>query len=265
MNDQPLIERLDFILPAIRAAGDLTLRYFRQAGVTVERKSDASPVTIADREAEKLLREAIAAEFPDDAVLGEELGERPGTSGYRWILDPIDGTKSFISGVPLYSTLVGLEKSGQTLLGAILIPALNECVYAARGHGAWYVRGNEPAERTRVSSTGNLAESLFLTSEVKTFDENNRRMAFDQLQKASRLTRTWGDGYGYLLIATGRADLMVDAKMNVWDCAALQPIIEEAGGKFTDWRGEATIYGGDAVASNGLVHHEALKLMSECC
>lgn len=263
MKEQPVIARLNFILPAIRAAGDLTLRYFRQADVTVERKSDASPVTIADREAEKLLREAIAAAFPDDEVLGEELGERPGTSGYRWILDPIDGTKSFISGVPLYSTLVGLEKSGQTLLGAILIPALDECVYAARGHGAWYVRGNEPAELARVSSTDSLAESLFLTSEVKTFDENNRRTAFDRLQQASRLTRTWGDGYGYLLVATGRADLMVDAKMNVWDCAALQPIIEEAGGKFTDWRGEATIYGGDAVASNGQVHNEALKLMGE--
>jgi histidinol-phosphatase len=254
--------RLEFALEATRAAGDLTLRYFRRQ-ITVERKADTSPVTIADREAEKLLRTSIAAAFSQDAVLGEELGETAGSSGYRWILDPIDGTKSFICGVPLYSTLVGLEYEGCTQLGVILIPGTGECVYAARGQGAWYVRGNDSPQPARVSAKPRLADGLFLTSEVKTFDECDRRFAFDRLQSAAWLTRTWGDGYGYLMVATGRAEVMVDPKMNVWDCAALQPVIEEAGGTFTDWTGKPTIYGGEAIATNGQVLNEVLSLVSD--
>ena len=261
MDAVELKARLNFAVTAARNAGQHTLRYFRRDGVVVERKSDTSPVTIADREAEQLLRTAIAAEFPDDGVLGEELGEAKGTSGFRWILDPIDGTKSFICGVPLYSTLVGLEHEGRSILGVIDIPALDECVYAARGQGAWYQHGRSAPVPARVSTKSSLNGGLFVTSEVKTFVETDRKEAFDRLQSAAWLTRTWGDGYGYLLVATGRAELMVDPKMNVWDCAALQPVIEEAGGKFTDWTGRATIYGGEAIATNGLVHAEALALM----
>jgi histidinol-phosphatase len=252
--------RLVFAVAAARAAGQHTLKYF-QRSLAVERKSDSSPVTIADREAEQLLRASIAAAYPDDGVLGEELGEAKGTSGYRWILDPIDGTKSFISGVPLYATLVGLEKEGESVLGVILIPALDECVYAARGQGAWRTRAGSQPIPARVSTRDRLADGLFVTSEVKTFVQLNRKEAYDRLQSAAWLTRTWGDGYGYLLVATGRAELMVDPKMSVWDAAAVQPVIEEAGGKFTDWTGRATIYGGEAIATNGLVHAEALALV----
>jgi histidinol-phosphatase len=261
MDAVELKARLNFAVTAAGNAGQHTLRYFRRDGIVVERKSDTSPVTIADREAEQLLRTAIAAEFPDDGVLGEELGETKGTSGFRWILDPIDGTKSFICGVPLYSTLVGLEHEGRSILGVIDIPALDECVYAARGQGAWYQHGQSAPVPARVSIKSSLNDGLFVTSEVKTFVETDRKEAFDRLQSAAWLTRTWGDGYGYLLVATGRAELMVDPKMNVWDCAALQPVIEEAGGKFTDWTGRSTIYGGEAIATNGLVHAEALALM----
>lgn len=258
MNVSELNRRLKFAVESARAAGAHTLRYFR-ADFSIDRKADTSPVTIADREAEALLRDAISAEFPDDAILGEELGEATGTSGYRWILDPIDGTKSFISRVPLYSTLVGLEFAGDSVLGVIHIPALDESVYAAKGQGAWYAHAGGSPVAAHVSRKATLSEGLFVTSEIKTYDECGRRDVFERLQSAAWLTRTWGDGYGYLMVATGRAEVMVDPKMNLWDCAALKPILEEAGGSFTDWTGRATIHGGNAIATNGLVLEEAMR------
>jgi fructose-1,6-bisphosphatase/inositol monophosphatase family enzyme len=177
-------------------------------------------------------------------------------------LDPrFDGTKSFIHGVPLYSTLIGVECEGQSVLGVIRIPATDECVYAARGLGAWYVRADQPPRPTRVSVQRSLANSLFLTSEVLSFDKSGRRAAFDRLQTAARLTRTWGDGYGYMMVATGRADLMVDPMMALWDAAAMPPILEEAGGTFTDWRGTPGYQAGEGVASNGLLLQEVLPLL----
>ncbi|HQU42565.1 MAG TPA: inositol monophosphatase family protein, partial [Pirellulales bacterium] len=208
--------RLELARTAAREAGAITLRYFRESNYAVELKCDQSPVTVADREAEQHLRSRIAEVFPGDAVLGEEFGERPGDSGYRWILDPIDGTKSFISGVPLYGALIGVEFEQRSVVGVIHIPALDEMVYAARGEGAWMLRGDRPPTAARVSRTPRLADSLFCTSEVKSFSKSGRRQAFDEFDAACRLSRTWGDCYGYLLVATGRADLMVDPLMNVW-------------------------------------------------
>jgi histidinol phosphatase-like enzyme (inositol monophosphatase family) len=260
MHDHDCSARLELALSAAREAGAITLRYFQEANYAVELKRDQSPVTVADRQAEQLLRERIAAAFPADAILGEEFPERPGESGYRWILDPIDGTKSFISGVPLYGALLGVEFEGRSVAGVIHIPALGETVYAAKGKGAWFVRGDRPAAPARVSRTTRLADCLFCTSEIRSFAKSGRREAFDRFDAACRLARTWGDCYGYLLVATGRADVMVDPLMNVWDCAALQPILEEAGGTFTDWQGKPTIYGGEAVATNGVVLEEALAI-----
>jgi histidinol phosphatase-like enzyme (inositol monophosphatase family) len=254
--------RLKVGLCAARESGQLTLQYFQRDGVAIEWKADASPVTVADRSAEQLLRERITAAFPDDAILGEELGERPGSSGCRWILDPIDGTKSFIHGVPLYGTLVGMECDSSPVLGIIVIPALDECLYAVRGSGAWYTRGENAPRQVHVSNVPTLAESLFLTSEVASFGQRNATAVYDRLQQACRLSRTWGDCYGYMMVATGRAELMVDPIMNVWDAAAVQPIIEEAGGTFTDWQGRPTIHSGEGLASNGRVLAETLKTMS---
>jgi histidinol phosphatase-like enzyme (inositol monophosphatase family) len=262
MNASDLTARLQLGLSAAREAGRLTLEYFQRDSLAVEWKPDASPVTIADREAEQLLRERISAAFPDDAILGEELPERAGKSGYRWIVDPIDGTKSFIHGVQLYGTLVGLEFESQTALGIIVIPALDECLYAARGQGAWHVRGSGPPRRVQVSTTQTLAESLFLTSEIASFGARGAAAVYDRLQSACQLARTWGDCYGYLMVATGRADLMVDPIMNVWDAAAVQPIIEEAGGAFTDWRGRPTIHAGEGLATNGHLLAEVLRITS---
>jgi histidinol phosphatase-like enzyme (inositol monophosphatase family) len=253
--------RLALALTAAREAGEITLEYFRRDDLVVEQKSDDTPVTAADRRAEAHLRRRIAEAFPADAILGEELPDRPGDSGFRWILDPIDGTKSFIHGVPLYGTLIGVECAGQPVLGVIRIPALDECVYAAVGQGAWYVEGRQPPRPARVSTRTALGQSLFLTSEVATFDSIGRRDVYDRLQAVARLSRSWGDCYGYLMVATGRAELMVDPEVAVWDLAPLLPIIEEAGGVFTDWQGRRTIHSGQAIASNRPLHAEVLSLL----
>ncbi len=252
--------RLELATAAARRAGQHTLKYFQSADLAVDNKADASPVTVADREAEQLLRREIAAAFPSDGVLGEEFGEQPGTSGYRWILDPIDGTKSFISGVPLYGTLVGVEFQQQSVVGVIFVPALDEMVWAVAGQPAWYSKGSAAPTVARVSQKTELSESLFVTSEVRTFDKLQRRAAYDQLQAAARCSRTWGDCYGYLLVATGRAEVMVDPQMSVWDAAALQPIMQAAGGTFTDWQGNPTIHAGEGIATNACVLQQVLAI-----
>ena len=253
--------RLTVAITAGKEAGQLTLRYFQQDNFQVERKGDASPVTIADREAELLLRERIAAAFAQDGIVGEEFGTVAGTSGFNWILDPIDGTKSFISGVPLYGTLVGIEQAGRALAGLVYIPGLNEGVYASAEQGAWHFAGSQQPRRCHVSKKPSLAEGLFVTSQVDTFAKRGASGAFTALQAAAYITRTWGDCYGYLLVATGRAEVMVDPILNVWDAAAVKPIVEEAGGTFTDWQGTPTMQAGEAIATNGLVLAEALAIL----
>ncbi len=252
-----LKQTLDFAVGIAREAGAITLRYFKTA-VVAERKADNSFVTIADREAERFLRRQIEQTFPDDAILGEEELAKPGTSGRRWILDPIDGTYSFVHGVPLYAVLIGLEVDADPLLGVVNLPALNETVYAARGLGCFY--NDEPA---RVSSTASLDEALLLATDFGTCAEYGFAPAADALQLSVHARRTWGDAYGHVLVATGRADIMLDPVMNIWDCAALLPIVEEAGGTFTDWHGERTIDGGNAISTNGRLFEDVMVVIRE--
>jgi histidinol phosphatase-like enzyme (inositol monophosphatase family) len=259
ITDAELRNRFELARSAARAAGQLTLEYFRR-DVRIDRKADGSPVTMADREAEQLLRDQIARAFPGDGIVGEEYAETKGSSGFRWILDPIDGTKSFICGVPLYGTLVGVERDGRSEIGVIYMPGLDECVYAQRGFGAWYERSGAAAQPARTSSCVHLAEGLLVTSQVDSFAHRNAWFVYQQLEKAASITRTWGDCYGYLLVATGRAAVMIDPQMNLWDAAAVQPILEEAGGTFTDWQGEPTIASGDGIGTNGHVLHEVLAV-----
>lgn len=253
-------QRLALAIEAGKAAGDVTLQYFGQGNYSVELKSDASPVTVADREAETLLRSRIQAAFPADSIVGEEFDDVKGSSGYRWILDPIDGTKSFIHGVPLYGTMIGVEFNSRSVAGVVLFPGLNECIYASVGQGAWHVRGDGEPQRAEVSKTSRLDQSLFCATSVASFSTFARGAAFEQLVEATQLTRTWGDCYGYLLVATGRAEVMIDPVMNVWDAAALQPIMEESGGTFTDWKGEPTIHNNEGVATNGHVLEQVLAI-----
>ncbi|MCS7304529.1 MAG: histidinol-phosphatase [Thermoguttaceae bacterium] len=260
-SQQEIKSRLEYAVQFAREAGRLTLEYFRRRDLAVERKSDASPVTVADREAEQLLRQQISQQFPQDGILGEEFPERVGTSGFRWILDPIDGTKSFIHGVPLYGTLVGLEYESEPVGGVIFIPPLDECLWAAKGQGAWYQQANSAREPAKVSTCTRLAEALVVTSEIANFDAIGRFEVFQRLNREARLLRTWGDCYGYLMVATGRAEVAIDPIMNIWDAAALLPILQEAGGTFTDWQGRPTVCSGQGVATNGFVLNEVLAVL----
>jgi histidinol-phosphatase len=243
---------LDFAVELARGAGEITHRHFKGSFVA-ERKVDNSFVTVADREAERYLRASIEKAFPDDAILGEEEGEKPGRSNHRWILDPIDGTYSFVHGVPLYGVLIGLEIDSEAVLGVVCLPALNEIVYAASGLGCFW---NDAT--ARVSATETLGDALLLATDFGTCEQYGFGRAAEMLQRQVHSRRTWGDAYGHVLVATGRADIMLDPIMNVWDCAALLPIVEEAGGTFTDWRGQRTIHGGNAISTNGVLFESVM-------
>ncbi len=260
-DDQPLIARWRLAWKLAVSAGQLTLRHFQDSGLKVENKSDGSPVTAADREAEQHLRAGIAAAFPDDAIVGEEYGEQPGTSDWCWVLDPIDGTKSFMSGVPLYGTMVGVLRGARAEIGAISFPGLNEGMHAATGQGSWYCKGDRAPVQARVSARDPAQARLLLTTCDLMLARRIGLGRWEALAGKFPVTRTWGDVYGYLLVATGRADAMIDPVMNVWDAAAVQPIVEEAGGRFTDWQGNPRHDGGDSVATNGLVHDLVLAAL----
>jgi histidinol phosphatase-like enzyme (inositol monophosphatase family) len=259
MSDD-LTARLNFARGIAADAGQLTLDFFQQRHLAVERKGDDSPVTQADRQAELLMRERIAAAFPEDGIVGEEHGEIAGSSPFQWILDPIDGTKSFVSGVPLYSVLIGVLYEGQSVIGVIHVPGLEETVYAAKGQGAWWVRRGAEPVAARVSNTSALSDGVFVTSQVDSFAKYKTAEAYSALEQAAYITRTWGDGYGYLLLATGRVEAMVDPVMNLWDAAAIQPVLEEAGGTFTDWQGNPGVHAGEGVGTNSLVLEEVLAV-----
>jgi histidinol-phosphatase len=246
---------LDFAVDAAWQAGKITLEYF-QTEPAVEHKADASPVTLADRRAEEKLRACIQHAFPEHGILGEEFGEVPGTTPYRWVLDPLDGTRSFIQGVPLYGVMMGLEYHRQAILGVVHFPALGETVYAAKGEGChWNGR------RAHVSAVAQLEEAVVLATSVRSLYDEGRGPVFETLQRHTRLQRTWGDCYGHILVATGRAEVMLDPILNIWDCAALQPILEEAGGTFTDWHGTATHTGGNGLSTNGHLFQPVMEIV----
>ncbi len=243
---------MDFAAELARDAGVITHRHFKGSFVA-ERKADNSFVTAADREAERYLRANIEKAFPDDAILGEEEGEKSGRSNRRWILDPVDGTYSFVHGVPLYGVLIGLESDGEAVMGVVNLPALDDLLYAARGIGCFW--NDAPA---RVSATESLDDALLLASDFGDCARYGFGRAAEILQSRVHARRTWGDAYGHVLVATGRADIMLDPIMNVWDCAPLLPILEEAGGTFTDWQGQRTIHGGSAISTNGALFESVM-------
>lgn len=235
---------LEAIREVARVGGRLALRHYRSA-IEVQSKVDGSPVTVADREAESTMRDWIGRRFPDDGIEGEEFGiSRPGASR-RWVLDPIDGTKTFVRGVPLWGTLVAVVEGSVVRGGAIYCPVVDEMVAAVTGEGAWW-----NGVRCMVSRESRLDHATVLTSDFTFAGDAAKRAAWDRLASRASVSRTWGDCYGYLLLATGRADAMLDGAMAPWDSAALQPIVEEAGGVFTDWGGTRTAFGGNAIATN---------------
>jgi histidinol-phosphatase len=248
--------RYEVAVEAVWKAGAVALRYFDGA-LTVETKSDESPVTVADRETEAYLRSALAAAFPNDGFLGEEHGEAPGSSGYRWIIDPIDGTRSFVRAVPLWGTLVGLEYKGEQIAGVAAAPALGQTWRALRGDGAW-----RNDRRIRVSTVADLSQALVFYSGLYWFRKAGVLEHFNAICGATGIQRGFGDFYGFVLVAQGSGELMVEHGVHSWDVAALKPIIEEAGGRFSTWDNTQSIHQPDVVVSNGLVHDEALRVLA---
>jgi histidinol phosphatase-like enzyme (inositol monophosphatase family) len=227
-----------------RVVGDAALARFK-TGLAVETKSDGSPVTDADRGAEMVAREWIGRHFPKDGILGEEHGVVRPDARRLWIIDPIDGTKAFVRGVPLWATLIAVAERDAVLGGAVYCPAAGEMVVAARGEGAWL-----NGARCAVSTVDSLTRATVVTSDDRFFDRPDRAGRWGALAAASSVSRTWGDGFGYLLVATGRAEVMADSTMQVWDSAAPYVVVTEAGGAFTDWHGRSTAFGGGAIATN---------------
>lgn len=246
--------RLAFALDAVHEAGRFTLAHF-QTGVAVDIKSDESPVTVADRGVERILRDRIASAFPQDAILGEEEGESVGQSGSqgRWVVDPIDGTKSFVFGVPLYSILLAFERNGTLEIGVVGFPALGEVVYAERGGGTYW--NGRPC---RVSSASQVRGGLVVCGSPGSLADHGRLDGLLTIGRRAMATRTWGDAYGHCLVATGRAVAMIDPVLRYWDIAAVQVVVEESGGRCSDFAGRPNPKT-EMISTNGLVHEEVLE------
>lgn len=254
MDRGQITEALEFALDVAGAAGRLTLGYFGTS-LAVETKSDATPVTIADRRAEALLRERIEKHFPDHGIVGEEFGEQPGRADARWILDPIDGTYSFIHGVPLFANLIGLEWQSRMVLGVINLPAIGHCVFAGRGLGCFQNDFDTPAH---VSDVADLSAARVSVTSHKLLAEHGRDAAYRRLLAACSADRGWPDAYAYALLATGRHEVVVDPIMSLWDIAPLAVVVTEAGGTLTDWDGRPTHNAAACIATNRLLLPQVL-------
>jgi len=252
-DDRSLL--LEAVAEVARLAGKVALGYFK-SGVAVETKSDGSPVTIADRAAEDAARSWIASRFPGDGIEGEERGANSAKSHRRWIIDPIDGTKSFVRGVPLWGSLVAVCEGNEVIAGAASFPAVGEELAAALERGAWW-----NGARCSVSSVDSMADATVLTTNPQFRLTPDLKPGWDRLAAAARVARGWGDCYGYLLVATGRAEVMVDGALADWDAAALYPVIVEAGGVFTDRSGRRTPFGKSAIATNTALATDARRLL----
>ncbi len=247
--------RYEVAIRAAHEAGELALQYFDQ-DIAVEWKADESPVTAADRRAEGLLRSTLLGKFPDDGFLGEESGATPGTSGFRWVIDPIDGTRSFVRGVPIWATMVGLEYHGEPIAGVVRLPAMHQTFRALRGDGAY-----RDDRRIRVSTVDALEKAHVYYSSMTWFSKAGRQDHFLKLYNLTERQRGFGDFYGFVLVAQGSGEVMVEHGTHPWDLAALVPILEEAGGRMTAWDGTVDIEKPDVLASNGVLHEQALRLI----
>jgi myo-inositol-1(or 4)-monophosphatase len=253
MNLQPY---LNFVRQLAYDAGKVTLEYFNK-GIQHDMKADATPVTVADRSAEEFIRREIEKTYPAHAIVGEEYGEKAGEGNpFRWIIDPIDGTKSFIKGVPFYSVLIGLEIEGVARVGAACFPALDEVLYAADGLGAWC---ND--KRVHVSDVDDMKKAVFTFTSWSGFRTKKRLDIFENLHRDCFIGRGWGDAYGVYLVATGRTEIHVEPVVALWDVAPFPPIFREAGGYFGSWSGEEGHTHGNALAVNAALRPKVLELI----
>lgn len=249
---------LDIAQKAAFEGGRSTLGFYQRSQLDIETKADTSPVTAADKQAEKVILQIIKTHFPDHPVIAEESGEQTGSGKYRWIIDPIDGTKSFITGIPFYGTTIGIEdvERDEVIIGILYFPALNDMIWAVKGQGTYW-----NGRRVSVSKKSQLSQSLLLATDIQHMEPAGLDRMFQQLLKQVKLFRTWGDCYGHFLVATGRADIMIDPQMKIWDSAPLKPIIEEAGGIFCDRYGEPSIRSESVLTGSPELIKQVLEIL----
>ncbi len=265
MDANPVHARLNFAMVLADEVAGRIMRVYRPTGVRFDTKSDGSPVTVADRDAEAHIRARVERLFPGDAFLGEEFGESPGKTDFRWIVDPIDGTRAFVHGVPLFGTLIGIERHGRMVAGVLNLPALmgGEMLYAATSEGCWHRVGEGPPQRARVSSVATLSESMVCMTAPADLHRAGMGASFERLASSAKGLRGWSDCYAFALVATGRAEASIDVKVAPWDVAALIPILTEAGGTITDFAGHTGIAGTNCLTTNGRVLPELLAILNQ--
>ncbi len=253
------LEDLDLALELADAADEITLARFRAEDLVVETKPDLTPVTEADRDVERMVRERLATARPEDAVVGEEYGAAGHHGWRRWIVDPIDGTKSYVRGIPVWATLLGLEEAGEMTVGVVSAPALGRRWWAARGLGAFLHDGLDGAQPRplRVSAVRELADAQLCFAGFEEWREADRLDGLLELSARCWRSRGYGDFWQYMLVAEGAVDIGLDPEVSVWDLAAPMVVVQEAGGQFTDLSGQVTPEGGDAIATNGILHEAA--------
>lgn len=252
-NEKSLIRLREAAESIAGYGGGSTLNYFKKT-FNLEFKDDLSPVTEADKEAEMIIRDAIRNKFPEHGIIGEEFGSEGEDKEVVWVIDPIDGTQSFIHGIPIYTTLIGILIENVPKVGVIYAPALEEMVSAATGSGA-FLNGKSCS----VRNCNEMSRATFLSTDIVNIKKYNYEKAFEELLAATRIHRTWGDAYGHLMVAAGRADIMFDPILNIWDAAALLPIVTEAGGVFTDVTGIETINSGNGISCSEGIHEMVLN------
>lgn len=260
-----LSRRTRLMLDLAQQAGELVIRHFQHPGLVVHSKGAAGPVTIADRQAEQLIRDAISAHFPSDGLLGEEYGTHESTTGWTWVIDPIDGTVSFAAGVPLFGVLIALQhedaQGRRVRAGVCHLPALGECIWAAEGAGAWWQRAGQATIPARVSTCQDLGSALLCTTGPEYYAQAARQEAYVQITRTAGRVRGWSDCYAFALAATGRIDVAIDPIMHPWDSGPFAVILPEAGGIFSGWTGQPSIHAGDAIACNPRLHQQVLNLV----
>lgn len=255
MTARAMHETVAAAIQAAQAAGEIAMKYYR-GGFQVTIKPDQTPVTQADREAEQAVKTVLRRAFPDHGFLGEEWGEE-GPKDRRWIIDPIDGTKNFIRRVPIWAVLIALEEAGEVTAGVVFNPASGEMFWARKGDGAW-----ADGERIRVSDYGRLDEATLLHADLRLLREAGYWEPFVRMVDACRRTRGFGDYYGYGLVASGKAEIYLETDLKPWDSAPVKILVEEAGGRLTDFSGAPSIYTGTVLATNGHLHDAALALLA---
>ncbi len=247
------LKELEYALKVVKASERITLKYFRSK-FKIDYKSDRSPVTIADKSCEKFLIRELSKKFPGHGFYGEEFGDNSAGKDFRWIIDPIDGTRNFTRGIPFWGTLCGLEHQGEMVAGIMALPALKKTYYASKKHGA-FCNG----KRIKVSKLAELEKSTVVFGGLSYFVGTKYERAFLDIVKSSYHDRGFGDCFGYTFVAEGQAEAMLDPIVSPWDVAAIKPIIEEADGVFTDFEGNPTIYNKTGLAANPYLHERVLK------